>query len=478
MGSQKTIMQRKFFYALDLFLMVCAFLVAATIKYEAGSLSFAPQFPSAFHQLVLALLLLSSAVSYQMFRLYEPDRQLETLGTTVSIIKAVVFSAIAVLILLYLAHSGDVSRMLVGSYVLLNVLFLLSYRYLRLVLHRNSVRQGLNNHEVLVVGSRERAKDLIRYLKSMDHLGYHILGCLEVDDSRYEEEVAEGVRVIGSMENFKAFLLHFAVAEIVFAMPLNKIDNVMDYISFAEELGINVRIVPDWQIHKLKYQPSVASVSIGDFVGMPMVSLSSGPQRVFELTVKEVFDRVAAFWGLFFLLPLFLLLAVIIKMTSSGPVFFRQERSGLNGRTFGLFKFRSMVVNAEELRKDLDSLNEQEGPVFKITDDPRVTWIGKILRKTSLDELPQLINVLKGEMALVGPRPPLPAEVEQYDPWQRRRLSMKPGITCIWQVSGRNEIGFEQWMRMDLEYIDKWSLFLDLKLLLKTVPAVVLGTGH
>ncbi len=471
-------MKSKFFYALDLFLMVCAFLFASAVKYEAGSLTFVPQFPSAFHQLVLALLLLASAVTYQMFRLYEPDRQLERLRTTISIVKAVVSSVAGVLLLLYLVHSGDVSRILIAFYVLINTTLLLSYRYVRLVLHRRSVRNGLNTHEVLVIGSRERAKDLIRYLKSMSHLGYRIMGCLEVDDSTYEQEVAEGVHVIGSMADFKSFLLHFTVDEIVFAMPLNKIENVMDYIAFAEELGINIRILPDWQIHKLKYQPSVASFSIGDFVGMPMVSLSSGPQRVFELTVKEVVDRVAAFCGLILLSPLFLLLAAIIKLTSSGPVFFRQERSGLNGRIFGLYKFRSMVSNAEELRKDLDELNEQEGPVFKIANDPRVTWIGKLLRKTSLDELPQLINVVKGEMSLVGPRPPLPAEVVQYDPWQRRRLSMKPGITCIWQVSGRNEIGFEQWMRMDLEYIDKWSLLLDVKLLLKTVPAVVFGTGH
>lgn len=478
MGTEETLLKRKFFYALDLFLMVCTFVIAAMIHVEDGTLTFVSQFPGPFQQLVLALLLMTSAVTYQMFRLYEPDRQLERFRTSVSIIKAVVSSVSAVLLVLYLAHSGDVSRVLIGSFVVLNIVALLSYRYVRLLMHRRSVKQGLNTHEVLIIGSRERAKDLIRYLKAMTHLGYRILGCLEVDDSNYDEEVAEGVRVIGSLENFRSFLLHFAVDEIVFAMPLSKIDDVMDYIGFAEELGINVRILPDWQIHSLKYKPSVAALTISDFVGMPMMSLSSGPQRVFELTVKGIFDRCAAGIGLVFLSPLFILLAAAIKLSSSGPVFFRQERSGLNGRTFGLYKFRSMVTNAEELRKGLESQNEQEGPVFKITDDPRVTGIGKFLRKTSLDELPQLINVVKGEMSLVGPRPPLPSEVVQYDPWQRRRLSMKPGITCIWQVSGRNNIGFEQWMRMDLAYIDKWSLLLDIKLLLKTFPAVVFGTGR
>ena len=479
MDNEKIIVKRKLFYALDLFLTVCVYLLATMIRYGDNGLAFVPHFPpDPFYQLVLALLLLASAVTFQMFRLYEPDLKLERFKTSVSVIKAVVSAVITVLVVLYLVHNGDVSRMLIGTFIVLDILALISYRYLRLVLYRRAVRQGFHTRQILIIGSRERAKDLIRYLKDMSHLGYRILGCLEVDDSRYEEEVAEGVRIIGALDSFKSFLLHIAVDEIIFAMPLSKINNVMEYIGFAEELGINVRILPDWQIHRFKYQPSVAAMTIDDFIGMPMMSLASGPQRYFELTVKEIFDRVSAFFGLLLLAPFFALIALAIKLSSSGPVFFRQQRSGLNGRIFNLYKFRSMVVNAEALRKDLDAQNEQEGPVFKITNDPRVTWIGRFLRKTSLDELPQLLNVISGEMSLVGPRPPLPAEVEQYDPWQRRRLSMKPGITCIWQVSGRNNIAFEQWMRMDLEYIDKWSLLLDVKLLLKTFPAVVFGTGR
>jgi lipopolysaccharide/colanic/teichoic acid biosynthesis glycosyltransferase len=171
-------------------------------------------------------------------------------------------------------------------------------------------------------------------------------------------------------------------------------------------------------------------------------------------------------------------IAVSVKVSSKGPVFFRQERCGLNGRKFILYKFRTMVPEAEKLKGRLLAANEMDGPVFKIKNDPRVTPLGKILRRTSMDELPQLINVLRGEMSLVGPRPPLPSEVKEYKHWQLRRLSMKPGLTCIWQVSGRNDVGFEEWMRMDLEYIDRWSLLLDFKLLLKTVQVVILGTGR
>ncbi len=194
--------------------------------------------------------------------------------------------------------------------------------------------------------------------------------------------------------------------------------------------------------------------------------------------VKSILDRVLAAVGLLVLSPLFLLVGILIKISSPGPVLFRQARYGLNGRIFTLFKFRTMVVDAEKMREDLKAANEMDGPVFKIKEDPRVTGIGRLLRKTSFDELPQLINVLRGEMSLVGPRPPIPSEVKEYDHWQRRRLSMKPGLTCIWQVSGRNDVSFEEWMRMDLAYIDRWSLLLDVKLLLKTLPAVLLGTGR
>jgi lipopolysaccharide/colanic/teichoic acid biosynthesis glycosyltransferase len=189
---------------------------------------------------------------------------------------------------------------------------------------------------------------------------------------------------------------------------------------------------------------------------------------------------VASGIGLIVVAPLFAIIAIAIKISSKGPVFYKQERSGLNGRTFMLYKFRTMAADADQKRKELEALNEADGPVFKINNDPRIIpVIGPLLRKTSLDELPQLLNIFRGEMSLVGPRPPIPAEVAQYKPWQRRRLSMKPGLTCIWQTSpNRNDISFNDWMKLDLEYIDNWSPMLDFKLLLKTAQVVLLGNGR
>jgi exopolysaccharide biosynthesis polyprenyl glycosylphosphotransferase len=193
--------------------------------------------------------------------------------------------------------------------------------------------------------------------------------------------------------------------------------------------------------------------------------------------LKRLFDIVVSASALVALAPLLVLVAVAVKLTSHGPVFFKQVRVGLHGRHFHMFKFRTMVVDAEALREKLLALNEQQGPVFKMKKDPRITGIGGFLRKHSIDELPQLINVLRGDMSIVGPRPPIPKEVDQYESWQRRRLSVRPGLTCIWQVSGRNQISFEEWMYLDMQYIDHWSLSQDLSLILKTVPVVLTGRG-
>lgn len=185
--------------------------------------------------------------------------------------------------------------------------------------------------------------------------------------------------------------------------------------------------------------------------------------------IKRLIDVVCSFMGVLLLSPLFIIIAIIIKTTSKGPVFFSQKRVGKNGREFDMYKFRSMVVNAEELKEKLAAQNEMSGPMFKMKDDPRVTKVGKFIRKTSIDELPQLWNVLKGDMSLVGPRPSLPKEVAQFEDWMHKRLEVKPGLTCYWQVSGRNNIDFEDWMKLDIKYVDERSTFIDIKLIFKTV---------
>jgi len=271
-------------------------------------------------------------------------------------------------------------------------------------------------------------------------------------------------------------MLHeHAVNGVILSARRAYFEQVENIIKACELEGVEVWLLADF------FTTHISRTSLDELFGRPLLVFSSAPETSWQSLVKLVLDFVGAFvlLGLLVVIPVIPVIAVMIKLSSQGPVFFKQQRSGLNGAPFTLYKFRTMVTNAEQFQAELAAMNEMTGPVFKVTNDPRVTPIGKFLRKYSLDELPQLWNVLRGEMSLVGPRPLPVDEVKRFnDLAHRRRLSVKPGLTCLWQISGRNQISdFKDWVRLDLEYIDNWSLWLDLKILLKTIPAVFIGTG-
>ena len=250
-------------------------------------------------------------------------------------------------------------------------------------------------------------------------------------------------------------------------------DQVEDAIRACELEGVEVWLVADF------FRTQISRTSLDDFYGHPVMVFRTTPGASWEGIIKQLIDRAGALVALVILSPLLLLCALVVKLASPGPVLFRQQRSGLNGKPFTLYKFRTMVTNAEQLKHELAAMNEMTGPVFKLTNDPRITRFGKFLRKFSIDEWPQFYNVLRGEMSLVGPRPLPVDEVKRFsDMAHRRRLSVKPGLTCLWQISGRNNVNeFQDWVRLDLEYIDNWSLWLDLKILFRTVPVVLVGSG-
>jgi exopolysaccharide biosynthesis polyprenyl glycosylphosphotransferase len=260
------------------------------------------------------------------------------------------------------------------------------------------------------------------------------------------------------------------VDEVAICLPSSSIKLVEPIARLCEEEGRIVRIPAD-EVPGL----ILPGGRLEDFDGMAVLSLVYGPDRIVALIIKRALDIVGAAVGLLILSPLMLLVGALVLVGEGTPVLFHQVRVGLHGRAFRMVKFRTMVPDAEEQLAELEELNEIQGQAFKLTDDPRVPRVGRLLRRTSLDELPQLWNVLTGSMSLVGPRPPLPREVAGYDLWHRRRLSMKPGITGLWQVSARREVDFDRWVALDLDYIDRWSLWLDFKILLRTVPALLSG---
>jgi exopolysaccharide biosynthesis polyprenyl glycosylphosphotransferase len=362
------------------------------------------------------------------------------------------------------------SRLFIGIMWGLTILFLIIERQLLNLLLDYIHELGYNQVNLLIVGTGRRAREFIRLVKSHSNWGLRIVGLIDDEHDMFGKEIA-GYRVLGRLQDIP-FILHRKVIDrVIFVVPRLWLNRIDEAILACEREGIPTSISMDL------YDLRIAKVRQTDFSGFPLLEFETFSAKEWQLFVKRTIDVVLALVLSLLLAPLMLLLAIAIKLSSRGPVFFTQQRCGMNGRTFNLYKFRSMYVGAEIKRRELEKCNEMDGPVFKIKRDPRITPLGRILRKLSLDELPQLFNVIKGDMSFVGPRPPLAIEVELYKLWQRRRLSLKPGLTCIWQVSGRNKIGFEKWMEMDLEYIDNWSLWLDFKIMVKTVFVVMFGYG-
>jgi exopolysaccharide biosynthesis polyprenyl glycosylphosphotransferase len=306
----------------------------------------------------------------------------------------------------------------------------------------------------------------VKNVTSHEEWGLEFAGYIQDGASR---PARDGQPVLGSVETLTRILERQVIDELVIAAPDARPEVVHGALLSSEEMGIPARIC--LQLPALR----IAKVELEDVDGVPSIAFCPVPSDAVALFAKRAFDIAVSVIALVWLAPLLAAVAVAIRIDSSGPVLFRQRRVGRNGRTFFVLKFRSMYQDAEQRLESLRSRNEMSGPVFKMKDDPRVTPVGRFIRKASIDELPQFWNVVRGDMSVVGPRPPLPREVAQYKPWQRRRLCVWPGITCTWQVSGRNDIDFDRWMELDLSYIDNWSLWRDLQIVAKTIPAVFNG---
>jgi exopolysaccharide biosynthesis polyprenyl glycosylphosphotransferase len=332
------------------------------------------------------------------------------------------------------------------------------------------VRRGfMAPHYVMVVGVGEAAQRIAQQIEDASDFGVRLSGFLNDAGEPVSPELAARHQV-RPLSDLPEILRQHVIDEIIFAVESGRLAALEEMFLLCDEEGVRTRVAID-------FFPHVNSKVYLDRLGTsPLLTFSATPHDEIRLLMKRITDVVLAAAALLFLCPFMLLIAVLIRLTSPGPVIFRQTRCGLNGRTFVFYKFRSMCQDAEAKRAEVEHLNERE-TVFKIANDPRLTALGRFLRKFSIDEWPQLWNVLKGDMSLVGPRPPLPDEVENYQRWQRRRLRMRPGLTCLWAVKGRDHLDFETWMRLDMQYIDNWSLGLDWKIILQTIPQVLSGRG-
>jgi exopolysaccharide biosynthesis polyprenyl glycosylphosphotransferase len=364
----------------------------------------------------------------------------------------------------------DLSRLLIAFFIICQSAILIGIRILtHLRLKRKNQAVSLKHfRNIIIIGTSEKARNMGALISNYSEWGLRILGYIRPDS---ESETHAGSDVLGSVSDLYNIIENNIVDEIIFAGNRPDLDTLDTILEICKEQGIRFRVAADF------FPAKVTKVSMEFIENVPLITFSSAPEHVPSLMVKRLLDIIVSLVMLLISVPFLLIVGAMVRLTSGGPAIYRQVRCGLYGRKFVLFKFRSMREGAEDALWEIKHLNEMAGPVFKMRNDPRVTPLGRFLRKSSIDEWPQFWNVLKGDMSLVGPRAPLPNEVKEYTRWQRRRLSVKPGITCLWQISGRNEIDFHEWMKLDLHYIDNWSLLLDLKILLRTFPVVLFGKG-
>ncbi len=442
-------------------------------------------FPLLFAILPLWALLLHGQRLYYTQRLSTMARQGWRL------IKVHAYGGLGLAVIIGAGGLDWVSRSFLLTFVLISLITLGVERSAVLRVLHELRRRGRNSRNAIIIGTKGRAPQIAAAAANHPEWGLRVLGFLRCGDGTpsdsegestelEDERLADGEEgteedgvgpIFGTVSDLPALLKRKVIDEVIVCVSPAELSSLEDIVTETELHGVNTRLVADF------VDLRIARTEVGFLNGLPILTFTTLPRRSNELVVKRMMDLAGAGAIGLLAVPVMMLLAVFVKLTSKGPIFFRQERMGVNGRRFTMYKFRTMYQGSDKVPEGLKDKNVMTGPVFKVRGDPRVTLVGRFLRRWSLDEWPQLWNVLRGEMSLVGPRPPLPDEVEEYETWHRRRLSMRPGMTGLWQVSGRNEVDFEAWMKLDLDYIDNWSLREDLWILAKTVPAVLFGRG-
>ncbi len=480
MYSQRGV-TRRLELLLDVLLTECAFICAYFIKRHLPMGSYGGLTVTSNYSLLLLLI----TITWYVILDFVSHRSSYRSKLSVSIFRNVFYlvstCTVILVLCMYAFKISDISRILIFIFFTLDVLFLYTSRWIMRQIIMSKWNKDIYYRYVLIIGSRTTARELIQMIANHPETSIQIVGCVDLYQEDVGNTVCCDVQIIGTMDNLRDILLNRVIDEVLIAMPMNEINNSEWYLSLINTFGITIRIIPYWYIRKyMSLQPDTHNFQIERFLSEPALVLSTTQEKEDVLILKSVMDYILAAVILLITLPFFMIVAVSIKLASPGSVFYKQLRCGQYGRKFYVYKFRTMVKNADKMQNSIVAYNEADGPVFKIKKDPRIIpYIGSFLRKVSLDELPQFINVLRGEMSIVGPRPAIPDEVEKYELWQRRRLSMKPGITCTWQIQpDRNSILFDQWMKMDLDYIDNWSFWLDIALMLKTIPAIILAHGR
>lgn len=459
--------------AIDIILINVAFAMAYWVRYRLQLFrAVDPAFdvPYSVYPPFAALFTLLLILVYRQQGSYRLRRQISWFDEFYAIVNGTATGTIIMIVFIFLYQAAFYSRAIFIYAGIFVVILLGLSRLIKVTLLRTLRRRGIGSERVVIVGAGEVARAVLRAVVANPECGFNIIGFLDDNPSKGETDIGR-FKGLGSLDNLAEVLRQETIDEVIITLPWQYHRKIVSIMTHCERENIRARIVPDL------FQMTISRMHIEDIAGVPMIGVKEVSISGLNQLVKRSIDLVLAGVVLVIGAPLMALIALTIKLESPGPVLFQQERVGRNGRRFMVYKFRSMVEGAEEQQAALQDLNEAAGPLFKIRADPRMTRLGKWLRKMSLDELPQFYNVLRGEMSLIGPRPPLPTEVKQYQEWHKRRLEVAPGITGLSQISGRSSLSFDETALLDIYYIENWSLALDTKIMLQTIPRVIFGNG-
>lgn len=462
MNEQKS-MNNRLIFAVDMILTTAVFVLSYFIrKAVPGQVAL---YPMTEYLWLLFVILPTLYLAMNYYGFYSNKKSLDVFSIIYKLLICFIICGIVSAAAVFITKNALFSRLYFGIFLAADYIVLLAERLILRKIIIDSSKKNETGKRIVIVGLMEKARKLVKDLQEQEDFPPNIIGYVSLDQNYVG-------KVLGTVDQLPDILIQHAVDEVIFALPKDYIGKVEEYIQICEELGVTVRMILDF--YNLKISKTLLSY-IGNLPVLTFHTVSLNEEQLFA---KRVVDIIGSLIGLVFTALAFVIFAPVIKLTSKGPVFFVQKRVGQNGRVFHCYKFRTMVADAEDQLSTLKEENEMSGNMFKMKDDPRVTKIGRFLRAYSIDELPQFYNVLRGDMSLVGTRPPTISEVSEYELKHRRRLSIKPGLTGMWQVSGRNEISdFEQVYALDINYIDNWTLLLDFKIMLKTIGVVITKKG-
>ncbi|MBU0509308.1 sugar transferase [bacterium] len=470
--NEQSIWVRVFCQITDVVMIVVAFVTSFAMRSQIRAVFFfgtAQTVDDYYNVMIVAVIVWWLILDAQ--KAYSETRRL-TLAHDIKIVfRTSILATMIVLGLAYMLRVETPPRAATGLFVIFAVCLLslnrVFFRYLRAFLRQ----EGALAKTILIVGSGQKAQRFLTSIRRHAEWGVDLIGFVEHEPERIGLEIM-GAKVLGGPEDLPRILHEHPIHEVVFAIPSRQLESCTDMLALCEQEGVNTVILSNF------FSGLVAQVETDILYDQPVLVYRTTHHKEWQLFVKRLFDIAFAATFLILLFPLLAAIAIAIKLDDGGPMFYTWKVVGRDKRNFQGYKFRTMVVDADRLKEKLMAKNEMSGIAFKMKQDPRITRVGHFLRKYSLDELPQLWSVLLGQMSIVGPRPPLESELRRFESWHRRKLSVKPGLTCLWQISGRSAItDFDEWIKLDLAYIDNWSLWLDFKILLKTIPVVLVGRG-